>query len=158
MPTRRFFVVAAALAALCHPPGLATMVAAGPPLVGVGTSTLTSSDIVSVRQAGGNTFIEQHNTRADTGAFVGNVDEHLSLVVHPNGRITFHADAILDGVYPACGPDPVTQSITLSGQITPDGELRANFATTKGAAVIVQGTVAGSADSPTANFEIAYHC
>ena len=52
----------------------------------------------------------------------------------------------------------MTQSIRLAGQIFPSGELRANFATTGGAAVVVHGTVEGSAASDTRNFEFAYHC
>jgi hypothetical protein len=131
---------------------------AGPALHGTGTSTLTSSTLLSARQAGPNTFVEQLNTRADVGAFTGNVTEHLSLVAHPTGLVTFHAEAILDGTYAGCGSAPVTQSIHLEGRIAPTGELSANFATVGGAPVVVHGTVAGTASSNTAVFTIDYHC
>jgi hypothetical protein len=132
--------------------------AAGPPLHGTGTSTLTSSTVLSFRQAGPNAFVEELNTRQDTGAFTGDVTEHLSLVVRPTGLVTFHAEAVLDGTYAGCGSAPVTQSIHLEGQISPAGVLSANFATVGGAPVVVHGTVAGTASSDTATFTIDYHC
>ncbi|HUR34379.1 MAG TPA: hypothetical protein VM032_11335 [Vicinamibacterales bacterium] len=156
MATSRFVV--AAVVALTSLLVLPTSVVASRPLYGTGTSTLIGSDILSFRQADGNILIEQQNTRLDDGAFTGTVDEHLWLVVHPNGLITLHAEAVLSGTYPACGSDPVTQSIRLAGEITPAGDIWANFATVQGAAVAVQGTVSGSAASLTSNFEIAYHC
>jgi len=137
---------------------LAAAAAGAPPLHGTGTSTLTSSTVVSARQADGNTIVEQLNTRVDVGAFTGTVTEHLWLVVHPTGAITLHAEATLRGTYPGCGAAPVTQEIRLAGQISATGEISANFATTGGAAVVVQGTVEGSAASATSNFEITYHC
>lgn len=154
MATSRFFTVAALASSLALP----IPVAASAPLYGTGTSTLTNSELVSLSQADGNILIEQHNTRVDVGAFTGTVDEHLWLVVHPNGLVTFHAEATLDGVYPACSADPVSQPIRLAGRIAPTGELSATFATTNHATVIVQGTVAGSGASDTSDFEIQYHC
>jgi hypothetical protein len=155
MATPRFL---AAVVAVIGALGLAATASAAPPHHGTGTSTLTSSTVLSARQAGGNTFVEQHNTRVDVGAFTGTVDEHLSLVVHANGNITFNADAVLHGTYAGCGSAPVTQSIHLTGRIATDGTLTANFATFGGAPVKVQGTVAGNAASDTATFEITYHC
>jgi hypothetical protein len=136
----------------------ATSAAASAPLHGTGASTLTSSTVLSIRQDGPNTLIEQSNTRSDTGAFTGTVTEHQWLTVHPTGLITTHADATLNGTYAGCGPAVVTQSIHLEGQISPTGDISANFATTGGAAVIVHGTVEGTTASPTVNFTIDYHC
>jgi hypothetical protein len=158
MVTSRSFVGVALVAALASPFLLTTSAVASAPLSGTGTSTLTSSIVLSVRQADGNIVIEQQNTRLDDGAFTGTVDEHLWLIVHPDGLITLRAEAVLSGTYPACGSDSVTQSIRLAGQIFPSGELRANFATVGGAAVVVHGTVAGSGASDTSDFEISYHC
>jgi len=158
MVTSRSFVIAAVVAALASPFLLTTSAVASAPLFGTGTSTLTSSVVLSAREADGNILIEQQNTRLDDGAFTGTVAEHLWLVVHPDGLITLHAEAVLSGTYPACSSEPVTQSIRLAGQIFPSGELRANFATVGGAAVVVHGTVEGSAASDTSNFEISYHC
>jgi hypothetical protein len=136
----------------------ATSAAASAPLQGTGSSTLVNSTILSIRQADGNTIIEQANTRADVGAFTGTVTEHQWLTVHPDGHITTHAEATLDGTYPACGPAVVSQSIHLEGQISSAGEISANFATTGKAAVIVRGTVAGTTGSDTVTFTIDYHC
>jgi hypothetical protein len=137
---------------------VASSAGAGPPLHGTGTSTLVASTVVSVRQADGNTIIEQLNTRHDVGAFTGTVDEDQVLVVHPTGLITTYAKANLIGTYAGCGPTVVMQSLSLEGQITPDGEISANFATTGGAAVVVHGTVQGTTASNTVNFTIDYHC
>jgi len=157
MATRRFFAVVVAITALANPfvPGLS---ASGPPLAGTGLSTETSSTVLSVRQAGPNLIIEEQNVRQDVGASTGTVDEHMFLTIHPNGHINHRAEAILTGTYPACGPGSVRQAIHLEGQVSPEGAIGANFATTGGAAVVVQGTVEGSLASPTANFEISYHC
>ena len=84
--------------------------------------------------------------------------EHLWLVVHPTGPITLHAEATLSGAYAGCGSTPVTQSIRLAGQISPAGDVTATFATTGGAAVVVNGTVEGTTASDTVNFAITYHC
>jgi len=157
MATPRFLAVTVAIAVL-GALGFAASAVAAPPLQGTGTSTLMDSTVLSAKQLGGNTFVEQHNTRVDTGAFAGTVDEYLSLVIHANGNITFQADATLHGVYAGCGPTVVTQQIHLAGRIEQDGTLTANFATFGGAAVKVQGTVAGNGASPTAQFEITYHC
>jgi len=81
----------------------------------------------------------------------------MFLTIHPDGIINLRAEAILTGTYPACGPESVSQAIHLEGMVS-DGVIGANFATTGGAAVQVQGTVAGTLASPTANFEISYHC
>jgi hypothetical protein len=155
MAVRRFLaavgVVAGALV-------LAASAAASAPLHGTGTSTLTSSTLLSARQADGNIILEQLNTRADAGAFTGDVTEHLWLVVHPDGLVTLHAEATLTGTYAGCGAAPVTQSIRLAGQVSPTGDVSANFATVGGAAVIVQGTVSGTTATNTVNFEISYHC
>ena len=156
MATARFLAavvtvtVAAALAA--------TTATAAPPLHGTGISTLTSSTILSVAQDGKDTIIEQHNTRVDVGAFTGTVDEYLRLVIHPTGLLSFTAEATLNGTYAGCGARVVTQSITLTGLISPAGSLTASFATTAGATVDVHGSVIGSADSDTAHFEILYRC
>jgi len=158
MATSRFFAVVAALAALANPL-VPTLSAGGSrPLAGTGLSTETSSTVLSVRQAGPNIVIEQQNVREDVGAFTGRVDEHMFLTIHPDGIINLRAEAILSGTYPACGPESVRQAIHLEGMVSPDGVIGANFATTGGAAVPVQGTVEGSLSSPTANFEISYHC
>jgi hypothetical protein len=155
MVTGRFL---AAVAAVGGALVLASLAAASPPLHGTGASTLTSSTVLSVRQADGNLMIEQLNTRSDVGAFTGTVTEHQWLVVHKTGLITTHAEATLNGTYAGCGPTSVTQSIHLEGQISPTGDISANFATTGGAAVIVHGTVEGTTASNTVNFEISYHC
>ena len=156
MATLKFLVAVVGVAAVA---GLAaTTAAAAPPLHGTGTSTLTSSTVLSVAQDGKDTIIEQHNMRVDVGAFTGTVDEHLRLVIRPNGLLSFDAEAILNGTYAGCGSRVVTQSITLTGLISPSGKLTASFATTPGAAVDVHGTVVGSADSDTAHFEILYRC
>jgi hypothetical protein len=155
MAVRRFLAAVGVVAGALL---LASSAAASAPLHGTGTSTLTSSTLLSVRQADGNTILEQLNTRADVGVFTGTVTEHEWLVVHPSGLITLHAEAILDGTYAGCGPMPVTQSIRLAGQVSPTGDVSANFATVGGAAVIVQGTVSGTTASPTVNFEDSYHC
>lgn len=136
----------------------ATSAAASAPLHGTGTSTLTASTILSISQADGNIIIEQLNTRTDLGAFTGIVTEHQRLVVHPNGLITTHADASITGTYEGCGSAPVTQSLQLEGQISPAGDIVANFTTTEHAAVIVRGTVEGTTASDTVNFTIDYHC
>jgi hypothetical protein len=155
MAVRRFLAaVGVAAGALV----LATSAGASAPLHGTGTSTQTSSTLLSLRQAGGDTILEQLNTRADVGVFTGTVTEHEWLVVHPNGLITLHAEATLNGTYAGCGSTPVTQSIRLAGQVSPAGEISANFATVGGAAVIVQGTVSGTTATPTVNFEDTYHC
>src|SRR5262249_31681662 len=107
MGTTRFLAAVAAVAAALV---LATSATASAPLQGTSTSTITSSTVLSVRQADGNTIIEQLNTRVDAGAFTGTVTEHVWLVVHPNGLITTHAEASLTGTYAGCGPTPVTQS------------------------------------------------
>lgn len=132
--------------------------AAAAPLHGTGASTLTSSTILSVRQAGPDTIIEQLNTRTDVGAFTGTVTEHQWVTVHPTGLITTHAEATLNGSYAGCGSGVVMQSIHLEGQISPAGDIGANFATTGPAAVIVHGTVAGTTASATVTFTIDYHC
>jgi len=155
MATGRFVTLVAAVAGTL---ALAASAAASPPLHGTGASTQTSSTTVSVRQADGNLIIEQLNTRVDVGAFTGTVDEHEWLVVHPNGLVTLHAEATLNGTYAGCGPTPVTQVIRLAGQVSPTGDISANFATVDGAPVVVQGTVSGTTASNTANFEITYHC
>ena len=157
MATRRFFAVVVAITALANP-FVSGLSASGPPFAGTGLSTETSSTVLSVRQAGPNLVLEQQNVRQDVGAFTGRVDEHLFLTIHADGSINLRAEAVLSGTYPACGPDSVTQSIHLEGTVSPDGEIGANFATTGGAAVPVQGTVEGSLASPTSNFEISYHC
>ena len=137
---------------------LATSAAASAPRHGTGTSTLTSSTVLSARQADGNTIVEQIDTRADAGAFTGSVTEHLWLVVHPSGLITLHAEASLSGTYEGCGATPVTQSIRLAGQISPTGEVSATFATVGGAPIVVNGTVEGTTATDTVNFTISYHC
>jgi hypothetical protein len=111
-----------------------------------------------MRTGGPNTILELLNTRQDVGAFTGTVTEHQWLTVHPTGLITTHADATLAGTYAGCGPGTVTQDIHLEGQISPTGDISANFATTGGAAVIVHGTVAGTTASNTVTFTIDYHC
>jgi hypothetical protein len=155
MPSVRLLAPVAVLAGAL---ALAASATASRPLHGTGTSTLVSTTVLSVRQADGNTIIEELNTRQDVGAFTGTVNEHEWLVVHPNGLVTLHADATLDGTYPACGPAAVSQAIHLEGQVSPAGEISANFATVGGAAVIVQGTVSGTTASNTVDFEISYHC
>ena len=137
---------------------LAASAGASQPLTGTGSSSLTSSTTLSVRQAGQNLIIEQQNVRTDVGAFTGTVDEHLWLTVHPDGHVNTRAEATLHGTYPACGPDVVTQDIHLEGTVSPTGEVAANFATTGKAAVIVHGTVAGNAADPAVTFTIDYHC
>jgi hypothetical protein len=137
---------------------LAAAAAASQPLNGTGSSTQVSSTVLSVRQAGPNLIIEQMNTRSDVGAFTGTVTEHQWVTVHPDGHITTRAEATLDGTYPACGPDVVSQDIHLEGQISPEGVIKANFATTGKAAVVVHGTVAGTTASDTVTFTIDYHC
>jgi hypothetical protein len=156
--TRSRFLVGLATVAMLVGSLFATSAAASAPLHGTGTSTLVSSTVLSVRQDGPNTVIEQLNTRSDAGAFTGAVYEHQWVTVHPTGLITTHADATLVGVYPDCGPTTVTQSIHLEGQISPAGDISANFATTGNAAVIVHGTVAGTTASNTVTFTIDYHC
>jgi hypothetical protein len=151
-------VLGAAAAAAAAAALLATSAVGSPPLHGTGTSTLTATKIVSVRQAGGNTIIEQLNTRQDLGAFTGIVNEDQRLVVHPDGSITTHATASITGTYAGCGASPVTQNLQLEGQITAAGEISANFTTTGGAAVIVHGTVSGTTASNTVTFTIDYHC
>jgi hypothetical protein len=152
--TRFVAAVAAVAAALV----VAASAGASPPLHGTGTSTLISSTVVSVRQAGGNTIIEQHNVRQDLGAFTGTVIEDQRLVVHPDGHVTTYADATITGTYAGCGSTPVTQSLQLEGQVSPTGDITANFTTTGHPAVVVHGTVAGSALSDTVTFTIDYHC
>jgi len=158
MATRRFFAVVVAVTALANPFVPRLSAGGSPPLAGTGLSTETSSTVLSFRQAGPNIVIEQQNVRQDIGAFTGRVDEHMFLTIHPNGIINLRAEAILSGTYPACGPESVVQAIHLEGQVSPDGAIGANFATTGGAAVVVQGTVEGSLASATASFEISYHC
>jgi hypothetical protein len=52
----------------------------------------------------------------------------------------------------------VTQSIRLAGQVSPTGDVTANFATVDGAPVVVHGTVEGTTATDTVNFTIDYHC
>jgi hypothetical protein len=155
MSTSRFLAALTTVAAALV---VVTSAAASAPLHGTGTSTLTSSTLLSIRQADGNTIIEQLNTRADAGAFTGTVLEHVWLVVHPTGLVTLHAEATLAGTYAGCGPTPVTQSIRLAGQTSPTGDISANFATVDGAPIVVHGTVQGTTASNTVNFSIDYHC
>jgi hypothetical protein len=153
------FLAAAVAVAVIGATAVAATAAVATPHRGTGTSTLTSSDVVGFKQVGGYTFVDQHNTRVDVGAFTGSVDEYLSLVIAPNGSITFSADATLHGTYAGCSVGTVTQQIHLTGRISPsDGRLDADFATFGGAPVKVTGTVLGNGASDTANFLITYWC
>jgi hypothetical protein len=136
----------------------ATAAAASAPLHGTGLSTLVSSSPPSsVREADGNTIIEQDDVRSDVGAFTGTVYEHQRLVIHPDGHINTHADATIVGTYAGC-TGTVTQDLQLEGQISAAGVITANFTTTQNPAVNVHGTVSGTTASNTVTFTIDYHC
>ena len=156
MATTRFLAFVAAAG------GALVLAASATPAVvhhGTGKSTLTSSTTLSFTQTAGLTIIDQFNTRDDVGVFTGTVSEHLRLIVHNDtGIITLDGVADLSGTYQGCGSRHVTQSIILTGTVTPAGEIRASFATTEGAAVPVHGTVNGTTGSPTADFEDIYFC
>jgi hypothetical protein len=156
MTTTRFLALVVAVGGALV---VAASAAAGPVHHGTGTSTQTSSTTLSVTVTAGTTIIEQLNTRADVGVFTGTVTEHLELIVNNNtGVTTLDGVAELNGTYQGCGSRVVTQSILLTGLVTPAGEIRASFATTDGAAVPVHGTVVGTTASPTAVFEDTYFC
>jgi hypothetical protein len=158
MPRRQSLAAVASVAAAAAALVVVTSAAASAPLHGTGTSTLTFTKVLSVREAGGNTIIEQLNTRQDVGAFTGIVNEDQRLVVHPNGIITTHATASITGTYAGCGSAPVTQDLQLEGQISATGDITANFTTVGNPAVNVHGTVSGTTASNTVDFTIDYHC
>jgi hypothetical protein len=159
MPTRHVLAAVASVAAAAAALAVVSSATASAPLHGTGQSTLVGTpNITSVRQADGNTIIEQTDTRQDVGAFTGIVNEVQRLVVHPDGHITTHATASITGTYAGCGSAPVTQNLQLEGQISEAGDITANFTTTGNAPVTVHGTVSGTTASNIVDFAIDYHC
>jgi hypothetical protein len=154
---KRFRTVAAAAAALAAV-ALAGSAAAAPPSSGGGTSILVTQTIVSARAAGGNTIVELDATRVLTGALSGVVTEHFRNVFHPNGVASVKGAGTFTGTLAGCGEEVLTMPFTVTGHVTPDGELSATFTSIGAAPAMFLGTANGPVTSPVLAYEALYHC
>lgn len=98
-----------------------------PPVAGNGTGTITSLEILSSRQAGGNVVQERRLTGTMTGALEGSVVEEVQGVIHGNGHVTFQGTVAFDGTVAGCGSGSLQGSLSgkgIAGQPVTDATFR----------------------------------
>lgn len=146
--------VVAALLALAAP------AAAGPPQTGSGTGLITSVEITSEREAGGNSIQDRTLTGTVDGTLQGTFVEHVSGVVHRNGRVTFSGTMTFTGVVGECGEGTITLGLSGRGQAgeEPITESRVRVIDQAANTVGVTGTGVMHQEGPFVTYEIHYIC
>jgi hypothetical protein len=76
--------------------------AAGPPSPASGTDTVTSLNVTSTQQDGGNTIYEGTFTGVLTGTITGTYVGQFRWIIHPSGEFEFHSTGV-DTVTTPCG-------------------------------------------------------
>jgi hypothetical protein len=96
---RKTLLVAAVCAAVVTSAVAGSASASGPPTPGSGTFSEPSSTVVSVKQAGGVTFVVLSNVVDWTGTISGTAQETLYITVKPSGDSVFRGtDVFADGM------------------------------------------------------------
>jgi hypothetical protein len=95
----------------------ATASSAGPPSPASGTDTVTSLNVTSTQQSGGNTIYEGTFTGVLTGTLTGTYVGQFQWIIHPSGQFEFHSTGV-DTVTTPCGSGETPFLAETSG--TPD--------------------------------------
>jgi hypothetical protein len=95
--------------------------APGPPLAGEGTGAIATVEITSSREAGGNRIESRELTGTVTGTLDGEFVEHVSGVVHRDGRVTFSGTMVFTGTVGECGEGTITLGLSGQGEVPVPG-------------------------------------
>lgn len=138
---------------------LAAPAAAGPPQTGSGTGMITSLDITSQREAGGNSIQERSLTGTVDGTLQGTFVENVRGVVHRNGLVTFSGTMTFTGVVGECGEGTIMLGLSGRGQAgTPVTEAKVRVVNQAANTVGVTGNGVVRQAGPFLTYEIRYVC
>ena len=148
--------VVAALPALL---GTGAPAAAGSLQAGSGTGSITSLEVTSQREAGGNSIQHRRLTGTVDGTLQGTFVEHVSGVVHRNGLVTFSGTMRVTGVVGECGEGTITLGLSGRGQAgEPVTESRVRVINQAANTVDVTGTGVMYQEGRFVTYEIRYLC
>lgn len=99
-----------------HAPGPPSALS-GPPLAGTGTGAIETLEITSSREAGGNRIESRELTGWVDGTLQGDFVEHVSGVVHRDGRVTFSGTMMFTGTVGECGEGTITLGLSGQGEV-----------------------------------------
>lgn len=160
--TRRLVTIAAATAGAG---GLLLTVAvptaaSGPPLTGSGEGVITSVEVTSSTDAGGNRVEERRLEGFLTGTLEGTFVEQVRGVVHGNGQVTFQGVLEFTGTVGECGDGVVTGRLSGSGTAgqSPQTEAKIRLVDQASSTVDVAGNGVVLQDGPFIDYEISYVC
>jgi hypothetical protein len=134
---------------------------AGPPLTGAGTGVITSLEITSSRDAGGNTVQERTLEGTVSGTLEGSFVEHVRGVIHRNGTVTFQGTMYFEGTLEGCADEPGTLTATLSGRGQAGIPVTdASFRVVNQASNTIKASGAGTLHQvgPMMTYEVRYVC
>lgn len=150
----RAAIAVTALTALLGAPA-----AAAPPMEGSGTGTITSVEITSSREAGGNVIQERTLTGTVSGTLDGTFVEHVRGVIHDRGHVTFQGTMQFTGTVEGCGAGSVTLGLSgrgVAGLPVTDAQMRVISHATNTIDVTGTGTV--HQQGPSLVYDIRYVC
>ncbi len=123
-----------------------------------GTFTNTWSDITGIREAGGNIFIDRSYNWDIAGDFVGTSVAHLTLISHPNGKVTFTGTETFTGTL---GGHTGTFVVRQSGSSSDGINFQGRFVILSGTGGLInlhgQGTFQATSASGTYSAEYHFH-
>jgi hypothetical protein len=134
----------------------------GPPLAGTGTGEILTLEITSSREAGGNRIESRELTGRVDGTLQGEFVEHVSGVVHRDGRVTFSGTMVFTGTVGDCGEGTITLGLSGRGEVPMAGfpvtEASVRVIDQAANTVAVSGVGTVQQEGPFLTYAIQYVC
>lgn len=134
--------------------------AQGPPLAGSGSGVITSVQVTSSRDAGGNRIEERRLEGVLSGTLEGQFVEEVRGVVHRDGQVNFHGTLVFTGTVAECGEGVVHARLSGKGTAGQAPQTEATFSVVDQPSNTVAATGGGEVvqDGPFLDYQIQYVC